>query len=86
MNDSVKSRSSFFSPWQLIHGAFRANPACYSEMLASYHCNALVLKINIGKWLMLLCEQQAVGQEAGTSAERALGGDPGQLRKIIAFR
>jgi len=55
-------------------------------MLASYNCNAFVLEIDTGKRLMLLCEQQSVGQEAGSAVEGALGGDTGKLWKIIAFR
>ena len=44
------------------------------------------LKINRGKVLVLPCKQQLIGQKAGPSVKGALGGHPGQLGKIIAFR
>ena len=45
-----------------------------------------VLKIDSRKWFMLGGQQQTVGQQAGAAAEGAFGRDPGQFRKIIAFR
>lgn len=50
------------------------------------NCNPFVLEIDTGKWIVLRRQEQAVGQEAGAAQEGALGGDPGQFRKIIAFR
>ena len=55
-------------------------------MLVSYYSNALVLKIDTGKWLVLGGQQEAIGQEAGPAVEGTLGGNPRQFRKIIAFR
>lgn len=50
------------------------------------YCNRLYLKANRNKGLVLLRKQQAVGQQAGAAAESALSSDPGEVRKIIAFR
>ena len=35
---------------------------------------------------MLLCKQQMIRQKAGATIESALGANPRQLGKIIAFR
>jgi len=35
---------------------------------------------------VLLCQQQQIGQQTGPAVERALGGNPRQFGKIIAFR
>ena len=62
-------------------------PSTWYRVMPVYHyCNLIDLKVNSGQRLVLRCQQQAVGQQAGMAAERALGSDPCQLRKIIAFR
>src|ERR1700677_1690130 len=64
---------------------YSANPTD-TERCLSYHCNRIELKINRFEGLVLLRKQQFVGQKAGTAVQRALGCDPCQFGKIIAFR
>src|ERR1700677_3023906 len=76
------------SPWLsgiLPLPIYSANPTD-TERCLSYHCNRIDLKINRFEGLVLLRKQQFVGQKAGTAVQRALGCDPCQFGKIIAFR
>jgi len=52
----------------------------------SYDCNVIYLKVNRFEGLILLGEQQFIGQKAGAAIEGALGCHSRQFGKIIAFR
>src|ERR1035437_2223092 len=68
-------------PWRLP-----CQSTWYRVMPVSYHFNLHYLKVNRRKRFMLRGQQEPVGQEAGPAVQGALGRDPRQLWKIIAFR
>jgi hypothetical protein len=64
----------------------RSKDPLHCQITCPYYCNAIRLENDGNKGLVLLCKQQAVGQQAGPANEGLLGRDSSQFRKIIIFR
>jgi hypothetical protein len=67
-------------------GVSLANLTWYRVMPVSFHYIRFILKANSSKRFMLFGQEQRIGQQARPAVQGALGHDPGQFGKIIAFR